>query len=815
MNEGSRMKRKLVLTLLTLVLSYFSIYAQNDCAADCSCSVSGVIKDAITKEPLPYTAILVKGTTKGIQTDSEGRFELSGLCSNEFDLVISFVGYKTITHHHDPHHSFTEVLLAPDEIILESIVVEGHHTETGMATILENTIDAKQLQTHKGEALGSILSSVTGVSTLKTGQNIIKPIIHGLHSNRILVVNNGIRHEGQGWGRQHASEIDPSLADNISVIKGAASVKYGPNALGGVVVVNPPELELTSHLHGEAVLRGESNGRAIDGNISLQKGYSRFVWMLQGAGRRQGDLQAANYNLTNTGMSEYSVAAASRYHRKSLDLTFYYSNVNQELGILKGSVTGNLEDLAVAMNASEPEGTTDFTYELSNPRQVTNHQLAKFEGAINLSKSQLLLTYAFQINERQEYDIRRGTNNDRPSIDLELYTHSVDAEWIHSELLNGWEGSIGGQWMLNDNNNLPGTNTAAFIPNYNSNRFGAFINESKTSGPFTYDLGLRYDYQTMSIRGRDASTNLFFDELMFQSVSGILGIKKMIGAYASLQSNLATAWRPPNIAELYAYGKHESIIEYGLWRFDQQENGDINTNNVLTQDDKPVGNEIGYKWINNYSYNKDRLRLDAVLYINYINNYVYSRPYGVTSTVRGAFPYYIFDQTDALFTGLDATLLYEYNYSWKSTIKGSYITVRDIKNDDRFIGIPANRISHELGYSVGNLGWCDELNVNVETMYQFKQYEAPQRIITATEFDQAVTNETNLFLTDNSNFDFREAPDGYFLMNVGVELTMDNFVVGLRGTNLLNQEYREYTNLMRYFSDEQGLNVLLSIRMQL
>ena len=67
-------------------------------------------------------------------------------------------------------------------------------------------------------------------------------MIHGLHSNRILTINNGVRQEGQQWGNEHAPEIDAFIADKLTVIKGVDELKYGSDAIGGVILVQPKPL---------------------------------------------------------------------------------------------------------------------------------------------------------------------------------------------------------------------------------------------------------------------------------------------------------------------------------------------------------------------------------------------------------------------------------------------------------------------------------------------------------------------------------------------------------------------------------------------
>lgn len=782
-----------------------------DCTKDCSCSISGVVIDVSTQEPIPYATVQLKDSGKGVLTDEKGIFLIEGLCEKEFDISISHLGYKGFVHHHDIYHPDLVVKLATNNVILESVVIEGSTIETGLESMTESKLTGKELENIKNESLGEILTNITGVSTLKTGSNIVKPMIHGLHGNRVLIINNGVRHEGQGWGQEHAPEIDASMADNISLVKGAAAVKYGPDAMGGVIIINPPAMELsTGHLHGSGGLTAASNGRSVNGDLLLQQGYKKFAWMAQASTLYQGDLHTPDYLLTNTGARELSYMLGSRYHSGKFDLSLYYSHVQQNLGILRGSVVGNLEDLNTALNAREPFFTRSFDYEINNPQQKVRHDLIKLKAHYNFKDHQLDFRYGFQSNGRQEYDVRRGVNNERPAIDLELFTHTADVDWQHAPL-SGWTGTIGAQWLYQDNNNIPGTNTIQFVPNYNNTRVGIFITEAKPLGGIELELGLRYDYQTSSIRGRDDVNDVYKHDLNYQSVTGLVGINAALSAHSSFKSNFGTAWRPPNVAELYSYGKHEFTIDFGLWRHETNEFGTPESySGVLTQSEKPVQNELGFKWVNTLNHTVANQSLEVTAHFNYLRDYIYSKPAGTMATVRGPFPYYVFDQTDAVFYGLDASYILQHNNTWESHVKGSYLHARDIRNDDVFIGIPANKIGYKLSYSKSIFG-LDEFNASIESTYTFEQFQAP-RVISIKEINDAQLNGNNIFSEDQSNFDFVAAPEGYLLLNCKIHATVSQFIFGIEFKNMLNTTYREYTNRLRYFADEPGFNMLVSAR---
>jgi iron complex outermembrane receptor protein len=648
------------------------------------------------------------------------------------------------------------------------------------------------------------------VNTLNTGQNVAKPIIHGLHSNRVLIVNNGVRHEFQNWGVEHAPEIDPSLADNINVLKGASTVRYGPDALGGVLVINPSPLDLLTPLNGEAALTGATNGRSLDGQIKIRKGFHKLAVEAQGAYTYQGDLHTPDYQLTNTGKRELSATLSARYHWKNFDFFAYYSHFNQELGILRGSVTGSLEDLANAIQSNTPQLTQSFSYQINNPRQVVNHDVLKFRSLYSSEKQSIEATYAIQFNHRLEYDVRRGTNNDRPAIDLELLTQSLDLEWKHAPI-SLWDGQIGLQLLYQDNNNLPGTNTVPFIPNYNNLRLGIYMIEAAQLNPFRLEWGLRYDFQNTSVRGREPDNDIYRDDLTFQNLTATVGILKQINDNSLFRSNLGTAWRPPNVSELYSFGKHSASIEYGLWRYTQQEDDQIVTDQVLDSNDKAAPSEVGIKWINTYEMLEEKYQWEITAYANLIQNYIYTTPAGITQTIRGAFPYFIYEQDDALLAGIDANLLYQHTPKLSSEFRGSFLWAKNLEQQDFFVGLPPASLNYQLLFELPDAGILKNQLLSVELSYTLRQFFAP-RVITIDEILAAKTEERNLFAESSADFDLLPPPDGYFLAGLSWQADIYAFQVGVQVRNIFNARFRNYTDRLRYFSDERGRNVKLNLR---
>jgi len=782
--------------------------AQQAATADCPYGISGRVYDAETKEPLAYVSVQLEGTAEGIVTDEDGRFNLESLCEQEYDIAFSYLGYKTIKHHHDFHHPFIEIYLAPDEYLLESIVVEATSLQSGISTITTSRLSGQALEAVAAESFGDAVSEIAGVGTLKTGQNIVKPIIHGLHSNRVLLINNGLRHEFQNWGEDHAPEIDPSLIDNIEVVKGAATVRFGPDALGGVILVNPAKVELSSPLRGKLRLHGRTNGRAGEGTAELSKGFKWWSILGGGSWTKQGDLSAADYLLTNTGKEESGYYGELLVHPLAkLDIEASYSHFEQELGVLSGSVFGNLDDLRRAMVVDTPLYTLPFSYDINQPRQAVQHDLYKVGLRYIGEQQSLHLQYGYQINLRQEFGVRRG---DAPNIDLELRTQSIDLDWNHPDL-GALSGKLGAQWLKKANDNQPGTNTVPFIPNYDEQRLGVYLIESLPLGKSLLEVGLRFDQLESDITGREPDNTIYRNTVLYRNLSGTIGLQFPVGKQATFRSNLGTAWRAPNVAELYRFGQHSFFLEYGLWRYTINEDSDFvsTREGILDQNDREVPSEQGYKWINTYSLKTDKLELELTGYVNYISNFIYSKPAGITRTPRGSFVFFIYDQTDALLWGVDVSSRWTHSPQFTSEAKGSFLWSKQLSPADFFAAQPAPQLTYGLNYQP-KISWLSEGQLQIRFDYTFEQFQHP-RTITVEEFLFAGQEGIDRFTGDAADFDLLPPPPAFLLTNLRWTSSWKKLHYSLEARNLFNVSYRNYTDRLRYFADDLGRNFLVSL----
>lgn len=763
--------------------------------------------------PLPGASIRILEQQGGTSTNQSGEFVINALCENTYTLSVSFLGYTPYTQKIRLKKSETVfVQLMADETVLNEVVVQDHYDHISESQTTA-ALSGSGLDATRGKALGAALRSITGVNTIQSGPAIFKPVIHGVHSQRILILNNGVRHEGQQWGAEHAPEIDPFLASNIVVVKDASAIKYGTDALGGVVIVNPAPLPTGSGVGGSVNTVVQSNGRSgiVSGILEgASKKWNGLSWRTQGSLKKSGDFHTPNYNLTNTGVEEANYSVALGYHKNEASgFEVFYSHFATELGILKGSSVSSEEDLQNAFESTIPQYTADFRYTIDPPRQEAKHDLLKATAHFHRGLDTYSLQYAFQHNQRKEFDLRRGTLSEIPSIDLTMMTHTLDAEWEH-EPNESTIRCIGINGMMQSNDNNPGTQRLPFIPNYSNYSGGVYVIQKLSWQKWKAEAGARFDFRYYTVAGRDYSNQVYKDQFHFANVSATLGATRKVGISGSFTTGLSTAWRPPHVAELYSLGTHQSAaaIEYGLLL-------DENTNEVQAFSSVDFKNEKALKWVNTYALSKKKTQLEVSAYANYIFNYIHLRPEGITKDVRGTYPYFRYRQTDASFIGLDLLWNQTLHKGLSTRTKVSLLAATDESNDYYFIYIPSNRIDAALRYDHPLRGKVTNGFIEAGINYVAKQHRAP-RVVSVAEIEEAKDQGIDLFETDNRMFDFVEAPDAYMLIYASMGSTLQvgkqKLDIRINFENLLDESYREYTNRLRYFSDEVGRNISLNLK---
>lgn len=731
-------------------------------AVDCDLVVSGRLESEHDGEPLAYASIFSPSAGRGVQADSTGYFSFPGLCAGTATLQFTHIGCDA------------------EELTLElrrdtQLTVYLHHHDNFVETV---TVSAKakaeysQRQDQLATAeLASSLERITGVSSLRTGTAAAKPVYDGLFGNRLSIQNNGVAQSGQQWGNDHAPEIDPWVAAYVRVVEGVEALKYAGPTVAATVLIEPAPLRENEGSSGKVAYGFRSNGRGHTLNARLTQG-GRTAYRVSATGKFAGDQRAPDYFLTNTGRREANAALQlARFHDERWTSRLYYSLFNASIGVLRGSHIGNLTDLETAIGRAEPFFTQDaFSYRLASPRQAVTHHLLKAETEFRPDdNNRFTLRYGGQLNDRKEFDVRRGDDN-RAAMSLQQWSHLVEAAW-HRELGPDQHLDANVQFDYTLNDNQPGTGILPLIPDYNANRVSGYLAYHKEAERFQYHAGLRFDrqfYEAITIT-RQPPRRIERFENVFNTLGASLEGRWQLSPETSLRSGVTFRQRAPQINEMYSNGLHQGV-------------------SGIEEGDRNLEPETSLKLSAGLSHNAGRLSLNATVFAQPIQDYIFLEPQPVFRlTIRGAFPLFLYRAGNAFLYGTNVQAFYQAGQHWEFDGRLAVVRGENRTEGQPLVFMPSDNFRFGAHYNTSN-----EWKINLEGLFVARQNRL--------EPEQ----------------DFLDTPPAYQLFDLSVsrELTLPrNRSLNLRvaAQNILDTRYRDYLDRQRYFADAPGRNVELRV----
>mgnify|MGYP001564208089 CR=1 FL=1 len=747
--------RKIFAVLLLIGSSTFT-YSQ--------ITISGVVLDSITQEPLSLALVSIKNSQ--ILTNEQGGFSIANLTKGLHLLTITHIGCENRRYQLSLERDTTIAFFLPHHLhTFDEVISYGHRNNSEPGTHLIQRINHSKLEKIAAITLSDALQESNGVNFLKTGASIAKPVINGMHSNRISVINDDSKQEGQQWGIEHAPEIDPLSAGTIEVIKGAYTLSFGGDAMGGIIRLLPAPFDDTSYTKVVLMAKGETNPRGGQIGVKLENYNAIKSWSqrLIINAKRNGDAKAPGYVLSNSGFGQLSGSYYSLFDTENSQISFSATGFVQQLGILSTSHIGNLTDLNRALASDTPLRVNPFTFTVGSPSQFIRHYSSKIKWSTDHKTfGKISSSYTIQNNHRQEFDSHNGGSNS--ALDLNLWTQQLNV--IVDKHLHDfrWHYGLSGEYQSNVGNGR------YFIPNYFRYKSGAFAVATVEKEKHLVEGGIRYDWQLTDafLYENKALVN---NQLYFQGLSANVSGWRAVSEDVKIHVSLATRYRNPGINELFSNGLHHgsAALEFG---------------------DIDLKQERSYSANTAVFYNHNRVRIQLEPYFYYFNDYIYLKPSGETQlTIRGAFPVFNYVQTNATYTGTDFDLRYRLSDQLTAIGKTSLILVKDVKNKTYIYGIPAQQFNARIKYTFAKM-----LNVHNGHLWLNGRYTAKQKNVEPNE-------------------DFADTPEAYFLLNLefGGQIMEGplHFNFGVR--NLLNTTYRDYMNRYRYFADDIGINTYITI----
>jgi len=375
-------------------------------------TLSGLVKDE-NDQSLPGASVLLLPDQKGTVADVNGKFFIRNLPVGTYEVEISYLGYNTyketilIDKDQDLHINLRHMLQTLQEVVVTDNYVENYKNEEPLNIEIVNEDYIKQ---NLGGSLMKSLERLPGVSTIDIGSGQSKPVIRGLGFNRVVVVENGIKHEGQQWGADHGLEIDQFSSDRIEVVKGPSSLIYGSDAIGGVINISQAKALPKNTVGGTIDLVGKSNNNLLGTSAYAFARKNHLYFTVRGTIMDYGDYRVPTDSidiysyraplqdqyLRNTAGKEKNIHFSLGWNNERFINKLFFSNLNSKSGFFAN--THGLEPRQVDTDLHDASNR-DINY----PFQQVNHVKLINKSELNWENLGIESELGFQRNYRQEW----------------------------------------------------------------------------------------------------------------------------------------------------------------------------------------------------------------------------------------------------------------------------------------------------------------------------------------------------------------------------------------------------------------------------
>ncbi len=750
MEWSIKYSKEVFFVLLLIFLIYSPVTAQNQ--------ISGTVYKKGTGTPLPGTNVFLPSLQKGIATDAEGKYEISGLPSGKFKIQFSFIGYEILIMDVLISDGPVElnVELNPSVFQFQEIVVTGGRPSAQHENAIKiETIDQKAIISVGSPSLMKSIGELPGIDVISKGDAVATPVIRGLSTSNILLLNNGVRLENYQFSENHPFMIDEFGIDKIEIIKGPASLLYGSDAIAGVLNFIKEKPAPVGSIVGDGHLQYYSNTHGWNGNMGLKGTQGKYNWGVRGGAKSHMDyLQGGGDYVPNTRFNQYSAKVFGGYSGKisNYKVNYDYTKMTPGMSVLP------------AIAEIDERGRKNAIW-----YQDLDMHLLSTKSCFFINEIKLEANLAWQHNHRKLIGSKTIPDNYVVDTKLNTLNYELKGNYTTSEHSN-FILSVQGMSQRNRNGAAPDH----VLPDYS-------LQDISLSGLVQHDfdkvhfqIGLRFDNRFINVPqymnvSPVAINNQDVEELKqyYGNMSASAGLTYQLTRRLLMRGNLASAYRTPNIAELTQDGVHGIRYEQGNRNLESQRNYEA---------------DLGLH------YHSDHFLIDFAAFYNSINNYIFLSP--TADTTGNGLKIYKYSQHNANIYGFESVV--ELLATKWFRLKGSYGYIKAAQADGANLPfIPQNKLKMDARM------FTDEL----------------WRL-------QHVFIKTGMTLASDQNNPaiFESSTDGYLLFDAAVGAT---FFIGRQSMNLeivanniFDTQYIDHLSTLKdlhYYNPGRGIMVHLSI----
>lgn len=567
-------------------------------------TVSGSVS-APDSAALAQVRVQILELNRATHSDDWGRYILREVPAGRYTLAFSRLGLAPLVRRLAVSGDVTvDVVLQP--ALLELAAVQAVATGAAGSVFASpqptSVLEGYSLRASHGSSVGDALEGLPGVRSMSMSPGIGKPVIRGLSSNRVVVVDDGQRLETQQWGSDHGPNTETLGASRIEVLRGPASVLYGSDALGGVVnIVRPPPpdaIGIDPFLRFRGGIAYHSNPAGLETMVGAEGAAGVVGLRVSATQRGTGDVQSPRVALHNTGNDV-----------TNLDIT---GSVRLARGQLTAGYVTRRERIEIY---EDPLDVPDFT---GYQRIFEQRGILRATAGVGADRVEVSLTR--ERNKRREFD---GVGAHEVALGLLATTNTGQLSYHHRPL-GPFSGTAGLSYFDSD---FMKFGRETLIPSSATRNVAGYVFEQGEVGPWLLSAGLRFDLRTLRADA-DSVLQMRDERRRWSAVTGNVGVLYRASEPIALVFNVGRGFRAPSSADLFSNGYHEGTRAF--------ERGDpsLGVESSLNVD-------LAIRAQNSV------LNAEAGMFANRIRDYIYLRPLGSLDTLLHA-------QGDAMLTGVEA-----------------------------------------------------------------------------------------------------------------------------------------------------------------
>ena len=626
-------------------------------------------------------------------------------------------------------------------------------------------LNGRELSLKRENTLAETLNSIPGVSNSSFGSSIGRPMIRGMDSDRIKILQNGVNNlDASNLSFDHGVSIDPLIIEQIDVIRGPATLLYGGGAVGGVV-------NAIDHRIPKEKLEGiTGRGEVRYGGANLEQSNAAVVDV--GTGNFVMHFDAYNRDAKNLRIPGNAVSER-KSTTKFWDLTTTsYKDYSNNHGTNR-LINSHSESKGGAIGASMifDRGYAGISY--------AKHQTkygSPLESAVSIDMDNDRFDFASEIRDlgsffdrakfRAAYTDYIHKEIEDGAINTTFKNQGVEGtfELGHQSIL-GIKGIVGAQF---ENGKFQALGAEAFVPSSKTNSQSVYLYEELPIDKHKVTFGLRHGQHDVDSKGGGDKFNAA--NKSFKTNNGAIGGLYTLSPQWSLTGNISHNERAPSYFELYANGVHAATGTY--------EQGQANL-----KIEKSNGLDGQIRWKSG----QDSLTLGA--YFTKFSNYIGLISSNSDSSDTEHYKPSIFTGIKAEFKGMELEGKTMLTDNLQLNVRGDYVDAKNKTNGGYVPRISPFKLGAGLKYEL------DRFGARVDVLHAFKQ----DRVATNYNYEGGKELITDAY-TNVSMMATYKLP---------TQLNLEAFT---RANNLLDEEIREHASFLKDIAPMGGRSIMFGLR---